>query len=501
MPPCFEMRGLSKRFGATAALDGVDLCVAPGEAHALVGENGAGKSTLMKILAGAERADAGEMRLAGRAYRPSDPLDARRRGIAMIYQELSLADHLTVEENISLGLEPSRGGVVRFRFARERARAALAQLGHGDLPAGARTGGLSVAERQVVEIARAVATGCRVLVLDEPTSSLGQADVVRLFALIGRLKKQDVGVVYISHFIEEVKRVGDRYTVLRDGAVAGGGRTEEATVDGIVSLMIGRRLERLYPRTRRAPGEEVLRLENLSGVERPTGACLALRRGEVLGIAGLIGAGRTELLRAVFGLDAVKSGRVAVGAAAFRPSPPDMLKAGAGFLSEDRKGEGLAVGMSVAENMVLSRPGGVGRFGFVAPRRVRAAAGAWSARLGIRCRDTSDACAALSGGNQQKVAMARLLYQDADVLLLDEPTRGIDVASKAQIYGLIDRLACGADRARACAVLMVSSYLPELLGMCDRIAVMCRGRLGEARPAAEWDEQSLLRAAAAGEAA
>ncbi len=484
-PPRLEMRGVRKRFGATIALGGVDFSLREGEVHALLGENGAGKSTLMKVLSGACLPDEGEMRLDGQPYRPRDPLDGRRRGVAMIYQELSLARHLTVEENILLGMEPCSWGFLRRREIRSRALEALAQLHHPEIRPDQRVGSLTPAQQQIVEIGRAIAIGCRVLVLDEPTSSLTLQDAEQLFVLIGRLRAQGHAIVYISHFIEEAKRVADRFTVLRDGRTVGGGPMTGATTAQIVDLMVGRKVEQLYPRSPRVRGEPILEIADLAGSEKPLAATLALHRGEALGIAGLVGAGRTELLRAVFGLDPVRRGKVRVGAFVGPASPARRWSQGVGLVSEDRKNEGLALGLSIADNMTLSRLDP-----FVLPSRQEEAARGWIDKLAIRCRGASQRIWELSGGTQQKVAVARLLHHDADVFLLDEPTRGIDVGSKAQIYGLIDELV--SDRARPRAVLMVSSYLPELLGVCDRIAVMRRGRLGEARPVAEWDEHKLL---------
>jgi ribose transport system ATP-binding protein len=491
------MRGVRKAFGGTVALDGVDLSVGSGEVCALVGQNGAGKSTLMSILSGALQPDAGTLLLDGAAYAPRDPLAARRAGVAMIYQELSLAPHLTVMENIVLGVEPVRLGFVQRDAMKERARDALAQLGHPDIRPEAAVKDLSPAAQQLVEIARALATGCRVLVLDEPTSSLGHRDVTRLFELISRLKSQGHAIVYISHFIEEVKRVSDRFVVLRDGRNAGQGATASTSASEIVRLMVGGALDDLYPRSPRARGDAVLELTDVV----PSHATFTLHRGEILGIAGLLGAGRSTLLRTVFALEPVRSGRIRVAVLnragvrrsndAARPHPHERWEEGMGMLSEDRTGEGLALGLSVADNLTMSRLGGLGPSFTVRPSRQAAAAAHWIDRLAIRSSGPRQPVAQLSGGNQQKVAMGRLLHHDVDVLVLDEPTRGIDVSSKAQIYALLDRLVSGVD-GRARAALLVSSYLPELLGVCDRIAVMRRGVLGEPRPAAQWTEHDLL---------
>jgi ribose transport system ATP-binding protein len=496
----FEMRGVRKAFGGTVALDGVDLAVRRGEVCALVGQNGAGKSTLMSILTGAIAPDAGAMRLHGAPYVPRDPREARQAGVAMIYQELSLAPHLSVMDNIALGVEPPRQGalgalgIVDRHAVRRSARGALEQFGHSDIPVDAPVGELSPAAQQLVEIARALAFGCRVLVLDEPTSSLAHDDVRKLFELIRRLKQQGLAIVYISHFIEEVTQVSDRFVVLRDGRNAGEGVTSQTSGDRVVSLMVGRPLE--------------LKLERLAPA-RLEPASFTLHRGEILGIAGLLGAGRTRLLRGLFGLDAVKSGSVKLGMYAGRSAPWAWWLRGMGMLSEDRTGEGLATNLNIADNMTLTRLEGPARGFFVSPSRQRQSVRQWIERLDIRATSPAQQVSRLSGGNQQKIALARLLHHDVDVLVLDEPTRGIDVGSKAQIYKLIDELVSGPpDHLRQGydspvvsgfsrtrdrkAVLIVSSYFPELLALCDRIAVMSRGRLGEPRPSSEWTEHELV---------
>ena len=491
-PDRLRMLGICKRFGATVALDHVSLAVAAGEVHALVGENGAGKSTLMKVLSGAIQPDAGTMLLDGRPYQPRHPLDARRAGVAMIYQELSLAPHLSVEENIMLGAEPTTLGLVRHKEVRRRVAEAMRHFQHPEIRPDAVVGGLSAAAQQLVEVARAIAVGCHVLVLDEPTSTLSVDDVDRLFDLIATLKQQGHAIVYISHFIEEAQRVADRLTVLRDGKVVGGGDACDLSLQEIVAMMVGRDIEELYPRSARTPGEVILEVENLAGLAMPRSATLRLRRGEVLGIAGLVGAGRTELLRALFGLEPIRNGRIKLGAYVGPASPLRRWRQGAGLLSEDRKAEGLAVGLSVADNLTASKLTGFGPLGLVLPRLQDAETSRWIKALDIRCLGPRQRLTDLSGGNQQKVALARLLHHDVDVLLLDEPTRGIDVGSKAQVYELIDALAAGDGGQPPKAILMVSSYFPELMGVCDRIAVMCRGALGPARPVAETNEQALM---------
>jgi len=492
-----EMRGVCKRFGATVALAGVDLTVPAGEVHALVGENGAGKSTLMKVLSGALRPDAGQMSLDGRPFTPSDPLAARAAGVAMIYQELNLAPHLTVEQNVTLGIERHTAGLIHRSALRRRIAETLRHLNRPDIRPDVPVRRLSPAERQLVEIARALMTDARVLVMDEPTSSLGLADIEQLFGVIERLRAGGVAIVYISHFLEEVQRVAQRYTVLRDGRNVGSGLIGEVTLTRLVELMIGRRLEQMFPRVPHEVGEPVLRIEGLYGRSAPLDADLTLHRGEILGLAGLVGAGRTELLRAVFGLETVRRGTVRVANySGGKQAPARRLAQGVGLLSEDRQTEGLALSRPIADNVVLSRLSPFARWGWINLRAMRRATAEWIRRLDIRARSTDQRVRELSGGNQQKAALARLLHHDVDVLLLDEPTRGIDVASKAQVYQLIGELA-----ARGKAILMVSSYIPELIGICDRIAVMHRGRLGTPRPADEWTEHAIITAAASGKEA
>jgi ribose transport system ATP-binding protein len=485
------MRGIAKCYGPTVALAGVDLGLRPGEVHALVGENGAGKSTLMKVLSGAVRPDAGRMTLDGEPYAPDGPLAARRSGVAMVYQELTLAPHLTVEANLLLGVEPSRWGWLRRAEGQRRAREALAVLEHPEIRPDGAVADLSPAACQLVEIARALLLDVRLLVLDEPTSSLSQEDARRLFGLIRRLRDRGVTVVYISHFLEEVQQVADRFTVLRDGRAVGGGSVRDFSAAHIIELMVGRPLAEQYPHVPHRIGEAVLDMQGLTGARLPENVTLTLHRGEVLGLAGIVGAGRTELLRAIFGLDPVKSGAVKVAGVSVPlrgiALPRRRIASGLGLVSEDRKQEGLALAQSIADNLTYTRMRPYVTRGILRTGERRRRVGEWLARLGVRSAGPDQPVGALSGGNQQKVAIGRLLHQDADVLLLDEPTRGVDVASKAEIYRLIGELS-----ARGKAVLFVSSYLPELLGVCDRIAVMARGRVREVRPAGDWTPQEVI---------
>jgi len=489
-----QMKNIAKRFGGTLALRGVNLELRAGEVLALIGENGAGKSTLMKTLSGAVKPDAGEMQLNGAPYQPANPQAARSAGVAMIYQELNLAPDLSVEDNIMLGQERSLSGVLNRSEQRKLVRRALEELGHPDLPLNTPVRELSVGLQQLVEIARALVADARVIVFDEPTSSLTQQDSRRLFQTIRRLKSAGRGIIYISHFLEEVREVADRYAVLRDGESVGSGDLATVSESQIVSLMVGRSVDNLFPTVPHQPGETLLTITGLSGRRIPQGVTLDVRRGEILGVAGLVGAGRTELLRCMAALDPVRQGSVKIGLVEPRPTPRARLRAGFGLLSEDRKGEGLAQGLSIADNLTLSYLAPYSRGGWLLLGKRREAVEQWMVRTQVKARSAEQTVNELSGGNQQKVALARLLHQDADILLLDEPTRGIDVGTKAEIYRQLGELAAAGK-----AIIFVSSYLPELLAICDRLAVMSRGRVRDIRPVEQWTEVTVMAAAIAGE--
>jgi ribose transport system ATP-binding protein len=485
------MRDVSKSFGATRALDGVSLALESGEVRALIGENGAGKSTLMKILSGAIRPDSGSMTLGDAPFAPSGPREALSRGVAMIYQELALAPHLSVEANVMLGQERVRSGLINRALHGRIVSEALELLDHPDIRPEARVDRLGVGAQQLVEVARALVSSAKLIVFDEPTSSLSEGDAERLFVIIERLKKRGLGIIYISHFLEEVRRIAETYTVLRDGRSVGSGALAKTEMKSIIKLMVGRDLAELFPRVPHQPGEPILALDELRIWKTAGPASLVLRRGEILGIAGLVGAGRTTLLRALFGLAPVISGQIRVhhhqGGSAH---PRARISQGVGFLSEDRKSEGLALSRSIEDNVTYSSLNRHARHGWLRLKKRRAEVARWLARLHVNATGPSQSASGLSGGNQQKVAVARLLHQQADVLLLDEPTRGIDVGSKAEIYRVIGELA-----AQGKAILVVSSYLPELFGICDRIAVMSRGELCEARSASEWTEHEVMEVA------
>jgi ribose transport system ATP-binding protein len=489
-----ELSGITKRFGPTVALDGVNLKLQDGEVHALIGENGAGKSTLMNIIAGSIQPDKGQMLVNGKPYLPLTPLDARRNGISLIHQELSLCPHLSVSENILMGMEPARFGWLDRNILRRKALEVLESFNHPEIHPDRYVGDLPIAAQQVVEICRAIAAQSNIILMDEPTSSLQKEDVERLFNLIKRLKNNGISVIYISHFLEEVREVADTYTVLRDGKSVITGPLSSVTNDELIAHMVGRSVENLFPqRDQIQIGEVLLEVENLHAPPAVQDVSFNLRSGEILGIAGLMGSGRTEMVRAIFGLDTIKSGTIRLKTGAtikLIESPAIRLSQGFGFLSEDRKGEGLALPLSLADNITLTKFSTCSNLGWLSLSRQRKQAERWIKEVNVKSQSASQPAYTLSGGNQQKVAIARLLHQDADVLLLDEPTRGIDIGSKAQVYEIIAR--CAAEQK---AVLMVSSYLPELLGLCDRIAVMSRGRLIAPKPSHDWTPESIMQAA------
>jgi ribose transport system ATP-binding protein len=489
-----EITGLKKHFGPTRALDGVDLTVRPGEVHALIGENGAGKSTLLNILSASVKSSAGSIVFRGELYHPADPLEARRLGIAHIHQELSLCGHLSVAENIFLGVEQGRAGWIDRTGMNRQAAEILQLLPHPALTPRSRVKDLPIAARQIVEICRALARRTSLILMDEPTSSLQRTDVERLFQFIRKLRDSGVGVIYVSHFLEEVREIADSFTVLRDGRSVLQGSLAQVTDDQLVAAMVGRPVREIFPPRGPAASDTVMRVDDLSAPPALLRAGLELRRGEVLGIAGLIGAGRTEFLRALFGLDQAKAGTISVHGNELRlrhgADAEQRIAAGIGYLSEDRKGEGLAVSLSVTDNITLTNLGACSRLGWIDLSRQRQLAEESARAVGVKAPAMDVPVRLLSGGNQQKVALARLLHQGCEIFLLDEPTRGVDVGSKTQIYELTASLARSGK-----AVIVVSSYLPELFGICHRLAVMRRGNLSPARPIGEWTPETVLQAA------
>ncbi|HXT62981.1 MAG TPA: sugar ABC transporter ATP-binding protein [Pyrinomonadaceae bacterium] len=489
-----SLSNISKRFGPTIALDGVTLSLQKGEVHALIGENGAGKSTLMNVLAGLVQPDEGTMEIESAAYVPASPLDARGKGIALIHQELSLFPHLSVAENIMMGIEPAPWGILDAGALRARTQEVLNTFHHPEIKPETRVADLSIAARQIVEVCRAIAARARIILMDEPTSSLQRDDVQHLFGLIRKFQEQEISVVYISHFLEEVREIADSFTVLRDGRSVATGQIASVTDDQLIAHMVGRSFENLFPqRTWPAKTEAspVFEVYNVSAPPLLKDASFELRPGEIFGIAGLMGSGRTKLVRTLFALDDAASGSIRVhGKELRRQATSGRVKQKLGYLSEDRNGEGLSITLSIADNVTMTHIDSSSRWGWLNLGRQRRHAEKVTRSLGVKARDVNQKVGSLSGGNQQKVAFGRLLHQDADVLLLDEPTRGIDIGSKAVVYQTIAKCA-----AEGKAVLMVSSYLPELFGMCDRLAVMSRGYLSAARPTRDWTPESVLQTA------
>ncbi len=497
VPPILRLEGLTKRFPGVLALDRVDLDVACGETHALAGENGAGKSSLIRLLAGIHRPDDGRMTLAGAPYAPARPLDAIAAGVRVVHQEFNLLPALSVAENLLFERLPrGRLGFVDRRALERRAEALLARVGLDEVSPRLAVERLGIAQMQLLEIARALSSRGRVLVLDEPTATLTPREAGRLFAQLRALQAEGLTMIYVSHHLGEIFDLCDRVTVLRNGARVATSRTADTSPAELVRRMIGRTLAAQPPRAGAAPGREALRVQALRPLAGPAGAGpanpgldLSVRYGEVVGLAGLVGAGRTEVVRAIFGADRRRGGRILRDGVAVRiRSPRDATRHGIGLLTENRKEEGLVLPMPVRVNVTLARLGRVARLGFLRPRAEREATRRLAGELAMRPGLPEQPVVQLSGGNQQKVVLARWLLGDATrVLMLDEPTRGIDVGAKAEIHALLGRLA-----AQGRAILVVSSELPELMHLCDRILVLSRGRLAGEVARAEFSEERIL---------
>ena len=486
-----EMQGIDKAFPGVHALDEARFDLRAGEVHALVGENGAGKSTLMKILAGVYHKDAGSIRLKGEEVDIPSPRAAQQLGISIIHQELNMMPHLTIAQNIFIGREPRRGFGVLLddRDLNVRARQLFEEL-HLQMDPRRKVGGLTVAGQQMVEIAKALSFQAEVLIMDEPTATLTLTEIDELFRIIRQLREQGVGVVHISHRLEELKQISDRVTVMRDGRSIDTFRTDEAPIERIISLMVGRTIFEAAPEVPEHPSTEVvLEVRGLNHGRMVRDVSFDLRKGEILGFAGLVGAGRTEVARAVFGADRRDSGEILVhGRPVTIKSPGDAVRHGIGYLSEDRKRYGLALGMDVETNVVLaSLRRYLGFLGAVKTRLTRAVAEEQVKHLAIKTPSIGQQTRNLSGGNQQKVVVAKWLVADTEILIFDEPTRGIDVGAKSEIYRLLNDLA-----AEGKAVIMISSELPEILRMSHRVVVMCEGRITGVLTAEEATQERIM---------
>ena len=486
--PFLEFRGLTKRFPGVLALDGVSLSIERGTCHALIGENGAGKSTLGNILAGVYTADSGQILLDGRPIAPPSPLAARELGIAMVHQELAFCPNLSVAENLCLGDLPRRRGFVDRSALRARAYAMLATVG-ADLDPDILIGTLSTGREQLVQIAAAVGTGAQIIVMDEPTSSLSAAETADLFRLIRDLKTRGLTLIYVSHRMEELFALCDHITVLRDGRHIATEPIPLTTPTRVVTQMIGRELRAQTPaHLARDLGPVRLTAKNLSSPGKFSAIDLTVRAGEIVGLAGIVGAGRSEVVQALFGLDPAATGEIRVNDRALPLGSLDhALAAGLGLVPEDRKRQGLVLGLNCRENTALAALPMLTRFGVVRRTRETALTARYATRLRVKTPSMESLTAGLSGGNQQKIALAKWLARDCDVLLIDEPTRGVDVGAKAEIYQLLDELACEGK-----ALLVVSSELPELIGLCRRILVMRQGALVGELPRADFSEAALM---------
>ncbi len=491
-----NVSGVSKSYSALV-LDAVNLDVRAGEVHALVGENGAGKSTLAKIIAGLVRPDSGTMVLEGRPFSPTSKSDGEKLGVRLVMQELNLVPTLTVAENIFFDTIPHRFGWVDYGRLNARAHGAMAEVGLADLDPACPVGALGVGQQQLVEIARGLSGRCRLLILDEPTAALTDPEIERLFAQVAKLKASGAGLIYISHRLEEIKTIADRITVLRDGRAVTTRMASELTLEEIVRLMVGRDLTGVAESAPQTPGRVALRVEGLQAPPAVRGVSFEARRGEILGFAGLMGSGRTETMRALFGADRAEAGLTFLDGSqtpARIRSPKDAVRQGMALLTEDRKSQGLLLRLPVRANITLMRLRSLSRCGAWIQRRTEdAEAERWASTLGVRCASVEQPAAELSGGNQQKVVIAKWLFRNCDILIFDEPTRGIDVGAKFEIYRLLAQLA-REDK----AILVVSSDLKELLAICHRIAVMSAGRVAACFERGTWTEEAIMTAAISG---
>lgn len=487
-----EMKGIKKRFGGIKALDGVDLRLRPGEVHALLGENGAGKSTLMKILGGSYTKDEGTIYMNGKEVDLSSPEKARRNGIAVIYQEQALVDCLTVADNIMLGHFPSRGGVINDKKMAEMSKLAMEQVGANFKPQ-TMLSQLGIAQKQFVEITKAVALNAKILIMDEPTSVLTLPETRVLFTLIKKLKARGMSIIYISHRLEELAEIADRCTVLKDGTYVCTCDYQSVTKDQLIEYMTGRKIANIYPEHGKNVGNVVLEVKGLSGGNFHD-VSFCLRAGEVVGFSGLVGSGRSEVARAIFGADPYTSGEVRLeGRKVKFRLPRQALKSSIVYITEDRKGNGLFLQMPISNNIVVSVLSRLSRHGVLNGKAEREVSRAYISKLSIKCSSERQLVGDLSGGNQQKAMIARAMVTKSKVIIIDEPTRGVDVGAKAEIYKIIRQLAD-----ENAAVMVISSELPEVIGISDRIIVMHEGRVMAELDHAEATEQKILSYATGG---
>jgi ribose transport system ATP-binding protein len=484
-----ELRNIVKSFGGVAALKNVTLRVLPGEIHALVGENGAGKSTLMKILSGAYTKDSGQIFIDGREVQIRNTHDSRKLGIGIIYQEFSLVPALSVAENIFLGRLGMRGSWMKWSEIRRKSADIIESIGFSIDPS-LKVSDLSIAQQQIVEIAKTLSENTRILILDEPSAVLGLQEVQKLFETLRKLKSENVAVIYISHHLSEVFRIADRISVLKDGTSSESLMVTETDRNSVVRLMLGRSLDTMYPLREPVIGKEVLKAVEICQGEQVKGISLSVNEGEILGIAGLVGSGRSETMRSVFSADRMQKGKILLSGNEIRlRSPWKAVKMGIGMVPEDRKQHGVILSLSLKENISLTNFKEItGHFGFINSKKERISTVALIDRLAIKTENEDQEVGQLSGGNQQKVVLAKWLNSNCRLLIIDEPTRGVDIGAKIEIYDLVSELA-----QKGMAIILISSETEELVGICDRIIVMRKGQIqGELRKD-EFSEEEILR--------
>ena len=485
----FEFRNVTKKFPGVVALNSIHLEIERGEIHILVGENGAGKSTLIKLLCGIFKADGGSILYNGKPYAPQKPLDAINAGVSCVYQEFNLLEYMSVAENIFFQKLPQHRGIVDYKALYADTKKLLAEVGLPDLSPKTNVEVLGIAQKQLVEIAKAVSRKCRVLILDEPTATLTPPEIEKLFAIIGKLKQQGVTIIYISHRLQEIKQIGDRLSVLRNGNYIGTWNVKDLSVDEIVSKMVGRDIDSNYPFLADSPvGNEMMRVRDLKNSTSPEGVSFSVRKGEILGVAGLIGSGRTEAMRGIFGADPIQSGSIVLeGKTLHIKSPEDAVKEGICLLTEDRKKQGLVLPLSCSNNIVLTDLKQVSKRGKLIKSKEKDVSQGLVDDLAIKISSLAQAAGNLSGGNQQKVVIAKWLLRKPRVIILDEPTRGIDVNAKHEIYLLLWKMA-----KEGAAIIFVSSDIPELLGICHRIAVFSKGKITGIVSREDFSQEKIL---------
>jgi ribose transport system ATP-binding protein len=489
----FSISGISKTYPGVYALSGVDINLYKGEVHALVGENGAGKSTLARILSGLEKPTSGKMTLNGKAYNPSGKVDAEELGIRMVMQELNVIPTLSVAENIFLNDLPSRMGMINRKQLFSNAKEVMKKVGLADIDPSTLVGSLGVGQQQMVEIAAGISRKCELLFLDEPTAALTDSEIELLFLQIKKLKSEGVCIIYISHRMEEIKKVSDRITILRDGVLRDTKLESEVTIDEIIQLMVGRKLNDVHSEKSHTQDTCALRVKNLSRGKKVRNVSFDLYNGEILGFSGMMGSGRTELMRLIFGADKIDSGLIYLYGSKtpnIIKTPADAVKNKLAFLTEDRKEQGLLLPMPISVNNSLSKMKGISKYGWIDFRSEHDVAVKYVSDLKTKCHSVKQPVGTLSGGNQQKVVIAKWLYSDPRILIFDEPTRGIDVGAKFEIYSILMNLA-----KEGRAIIVISSDMLELFAISDRIAVMSNGSLAKIFPRGEWDQKKIMDAA------